>query len=79
MGLIDWLFRDIEEHFNTTRLGAAGRFLGYDEELKAFVLYAHTGGWDKLGEVADKAYTSIPPDLKERLELEGLGFVVKPI
>ena len=80
-----------EEHFNPSvkltpeelakrvHLGAAGRFIGWDEDMNAVVLYVRAAGWDKVGEVGQKALESLPSELLAEIEEKHIAFVVKPI
>lgn len=70
---------------NTYPLGVAGRFLGWNPEINAFVLYAQTtGGQTSEGMPKDlvlgeRVYADIPEDIKQEMLRRGIGFALQPL
>ena len=79
------LYSQLSSFLNTYPLSVAGRFLGWNPEINAFVLYAQTtGGQTEDGTpkdllLRDKVYADMPEDLKAEMERRGIGFVLQPL
>lgn len=72
------LLQKLKDCINTVKLGAAGRFVGYDKELNMFILYMHIN-YKKTLEATQLAWDSIPDDLKLEISEAGIGFAGKQI
>jgi len=79
MEKVEDLHQKLKDCLSTVKLGAAGRFVGFDPELQMFILYMHTTSPEKTHEASQLAWDSIPDTLKVELEEAGIGFAGKQI
>lgn len=79
------LYAQLSGFFNTYPLSVAGRFLGWNPEINAFVLHVQTtGGITSDGMPKDlilrnKIYADMPEDIRIEMERRGINFALQPL
>ena len=76
---VEGLVGKLQFHFLEMKLGVAGQVVYYDRNANAIVLGVHTTGPEKIREVAEVAWESLPEDIREGLGDSGVVFAVRQI
>ncbi len=74
---VEELYQKLTDCLNMMKLGVAGRFLYYENNM--FILAVHAQSPEKTHEATSLVWDSLPDDLKEELKEAKIGFAGKQI